>query len=921
MNKISFSLIASIFLFFGALPNTFSQIKKDTLEARKLFYQADSLCGNAKYEESFLRFHKAAEIYKKYALWKPYFICQSRIAENFSNQSLYDEALNLSTNSLVQIHEKKLTHTEFEAVLLNQLGFAYLNKGRNDLALENFKKSLDIFNSLSNANKIEFASCYENLGIANWNAMNNELALEHLQKSLQLRKNVYGEGHPEVADAYNNIGLVYTANDPDKALGYYIKALEVYEKVYGSSHPKVIRTYNNIAIIQRKQKKYDEALGNFQKALSVWEQNDKNRNPTVAFVYTNVAQLYYDKGELSKAMDFQLKALEIYKENYGAKHPEIAVIYNQIGSIYSSQNNFKEALKSYQEAICANVSNFDNKNVEKNPSMNHYYNAVTLLYSLQSKAHTLETQYHSKTLKMKDLQLSLTTFYSCDTLIEKIRKVQTNKNDKIELGKIAASVYEDAIRVCISLKNGGIHKKTYEEQAFYFSEKSKAAILLEAISESDAKHFASIPDSLLENEKNIKSEISFYEQKLAEKSDPMKEQFNRDKLFSLNREYENFISKMERQFPEYYNLKYNIKTTSVKSIQKLLDDASVLISYFIAEESKRVYIFYISNKKLNVYDVPENNQLTKLLIGYRNSIRLDAEQIYLETAQQLYKQLFPFSIHPSLEKMIIIPDGKLGTIPFESLQTHKINPTKTTPSQYPYLIKKCAVVYSYSANLFEQTMLKISSTNESLFLCAPISFSGFEGHYLNDLPSTNDEVNSIKKMFSEKGITCKSYKGKDVQESMIKSGELERYKFLHFATHGIVNENNPELSEIYLSPDTTKKEDGNLYSGEIYNLKMNADLVTLSACQTGLGKVQRGEGIIGLTRALLFAGAKNLIVSLWSVSDKSTSLLMIDFYEEMLKNPTAAYYGKSLQTAKLKMIQECQYSRPYFWAPFILVGR
>ena len=132
---------------------------------------------------------------------------------------------------------------------------------------------------------------------------------------------------------------------------------------------------------------------------------------------------------------------------------------------------------------------------------------------------------------------------------------------------------------------------------------------------------------------------------------------------------------------------------------------------------------------------------------------------------------------------------------------------KENYSQYPYLIKKCALAYSYSANLYEQASLKPSRADGQMFLCAPVDFSGYKA--LNNLPSTLEEVNAIKTMFAEKGIACQCAIGKEVQERRIKSEELERYKFLHFATHGIVDENKPELSEIYLSPDSTKKEDGN----------------------------------------------------------------------------------------------------------------
>jgi CHAT domain-containing protein len=150
---------------------------------------------------------------------------------------------------------------------------------------------------------------------------------------------------------------------------------------------------------------------------------------------------------------------------------------------------------------------------------------------------------------------------------------------------------------------------------------------------------------------------------------------------------------------------------------------------------------------------------------------------------------------------------------------------------------------------------------------------------------------------------------------------LAKYKVLHFATHGFVNSERPELSGLVLAQDTTGGEDGVLYSGEIYNLKLNADLVVLSACETGLGKIQKGEGIIGLTRALLYAGAKNMIVSLWQVADESTSDLMVDFYKNSLENKGQIAYSEALRNAKLKMISEGRYAHPLYWSPFILIGK
>jgi Uncharacterized protein conserved in bacteria len=200
----------------------------------------------------------------------------------------------------------------------------------------------------------------------------------------------------------------------------------------------------------------------------------------------------------------------------------------------------------------------------------------------------------------------------------------------------------------------------------------------------------------------------------------------------------------------------------------------------------------------------------------------------------------------------------------------------------------------------------------SIFLCAPIEFN--EKVNLDNLPGTEQEINSIAKLF---GSNSKTAKFKDASETLIKSKTISDYSYLHFATHGIVDEVDPELSRIFLND--SENDDGNLYAGEIYNLNLNANLAVLSACQTGLGKFSKGEGVIGLSRALVYAGAKNIIVSFWSVSDESTAQLMNEFYKILLAE-RQNNFSSALQKAKLKMIKEKKYAAPYYWAPFVLIG-
>jgi CHAT domain-containing protein len=482
-------------------------------------------------------------------------------------------------------------------------------------------------------------------------------------------------------------------------------------------------------------------------------------------------------------------------------------------------------------------------------------------------------------------------------------------------------------------------------------------VLLEALAGQESLKYAGIPDSLLEKEHRLKIDIIFYEKKLAEIPDSSTEANYRSKLFTANRQYEELIVSFEKQFPDYYNLKYTAKNPTVKDVQNLIDQKTALRSYFVGDSV--IYIFTITKKELNVARVPKMENFDDSLKHFRYGLTFTSQRMkdyYRRLGYSFYQQLFPDVFDKNIQNIIIVPDGNLGIIPFESLLTTDYSGNIDNYKDYPYLIKKYNISYSYSANLFAKTFSKdktkdVEFTNLNDWLAFAPVFSNenksgtalisrelrntinkstddslmtrgtlISGEYINPLPGTEQETQNIFNLYNQKNKKAQLLLYDKANENYLKSGNLNQFKIIHFATHGFANSEKPELSGIILNQDTTGGEDGILYSGELYNLKMNADLVVLSACETGLGKIRKGEGIIGLTRALLYAGAKNIVVSLWQVSDKSTSDLMIDFYKNITENEKQNH-SKSLQQAKLKMINESNYAHPFYWSPFILIGK
>ncbi len=804
----------------------------------------------------------------------------------------------------------------YKALIAMNYGALYQNQGRNDLAIDQFQLALDNLEQDKRSANLEAAEALAYLGNVYRSTGKYVQAEEQLQRALTIRQAKLPETHELIAASYNDLGLVYTQLDPDKAFTYYEKALAIYTKIHGAEHPKLAITNTNLGVLYRSEKLYGDAVNYFEAALKIWEKIFVQPHPNKALVLMNLGQTYSSIGDAKAAMGYYERALAMYEASQGKKHPDVAYVYNLLGNEKLAQQKFDEALTDYQKALIANTPDFNSENILMNPGTKNYYNGNQLLYSLMYKAQAFEAKHLGQSLKQTDLVLGLKTLQTADSLIDRIRQQITNESDKITLGAIANEVYADGVRISFLLSDVSFrHRKMYRELSFYFAEKSKSAVLLEAISDTNAKSFANIPDVLLEEEKKLKASIASTSQKLAQKPSESEEKSLRTTLFNLNRSYEDFTKQLETKYPEYFNLKFNAAAPSISELQNLIPEKTALISYFIDEKKAQLYTYIISKKGFSITEVNLPEAYDKYITGLRNGLYFMEVNAFVQASTQLYKLLIP-RIPQNITDLVIIPTGRMGIIPFETLLTKEVKEA-TDFNTLPYLLRRFSVRYEFSAGLVLQKKRDASPSKiSSVMVCAPVTFPAKDK--LNDLPGTESEVNAIASLFKEKNINSQVYLRAQASEAAIKSNSLKNYSLIHFATHGIVDENSPELSRIYLQNDS-KTEDGNLFAGEIYNLEFNASLVSLSACQTGLGKISRGEGVIGLSRALVYAGAKNIIVSFWSVADESTAQLMTDFYRKMLENPTETY-SQSLRKAKLNLLTVDKYKSPFYWAPFVLIG-
>ena len=684
--------------------------------------------------------------------------------------------------------------------------------------------------------------------------------------------------------------------------------------------------------------------------------NLKKPNIEIGRSYQNLGNIYSSLGDHEKALRNYFLSVSNWQNVFGKTHPYLAGVYNQIAEHYLYKNPNK-ALEYVNYSLSSNsltdidFAHYTNINLENFLSLEITLTALRI----QAKVYVELAKSDSSNFKK-----ALLSYQAASDMLDQMRRLYSTDGSKYLLAEKGSEIYEEAIEVALALFR---HTKRpeYVNRAFFFAEKGKAAVLIDAMLESNARQYAGIPDSLLEREKDQRILLAHYERSLksekakGEASDTEKIARWEESTFALKSKHEALIKKLEDEFPEYYQLKYTNFVALPDDVRnQILTDDDVLIEYVLGNDS--LYVFTITEDKTNVTAIQNDSTLQGDITRYREGIIERSRSDFMPASYAVYQKLIEPVSHIISKKRnwIIIPDGILNTIPFEALISSEAN-VKADYYTLPFVIRDHSIRYTYSSTLElnqrrrkdfrskskEDTRLSIK---KDFLAFAPVFKEGISrksrggqvlGSIRSDtsgtktwgyLPKSEDEVTSIESLFRKRyglwgrffGDNATTYLHKKASEATLKSSNLYAHRYLHFATHGIINENVPELSGIVLSADTSGGQDGVLHLGEIYNLELDADLVVLSACQTGTGKVIKGEGLMGLTRGFMYAGADALLASLWPVEDTSTSVIMKSFYADKLSGSSTA---EAIRSAKLSMIgKDPVWSSPFYWAGFILVG-
>jgi CHAT domain-containing protein len=604
-------------------------------------------------------------------------------------------------------------------------------------------------------------------------------------------------------------------------------------------------------------------------------------------------------------------------------------------NLFEAINWFKKGLASLrftENYLSANTLELDNL-----LSLKECIILLKLIADNYNELAKLE-QTNDKPVFTESMANSIETYRLIGSLIQRARKEISDDKSKMELNALEYATFNKIIDISYTAYSITADLK-YLELAFQNAERLKSSSLFDKISNQLALENSLVPDSLLNLENKLNSAITIFTEKLnneRNRVDPdslLITEYNNE-IFTATRHREELNRYIETEYKDFYELKYSNSMLSISEIQKKLNKDQVIIEYVLNETDTvaELYTFFISPDKIDftkqIFDDGFINSIEGVFKFMSNTeymfTKNEDSKKFCVTSNNLYKALvLPLKNHIQDKNITIVPDGKLSYIPFDALLTNLPDTSKNIEfNQLSYLIRDYCFNYSNSANLlFKQAPKARKNSKVKTLAFAPTYKTGDyieisqKKYPLVPLPGVFKEVSNISGI-----IDADVFEGDLATEDNFRKN-AEGYDVLHLAMHAFINDSLPAFSSLAFtqgqSDDPTKN--GLLNTADIYNLRLNAKLTVLSACNTGSGKMKKGEGIMSLARGFLYAGCPAIIMSLWEVEDESGTEIITSLYKNLKKGKSK---DESLRRAKLEYLNSVGSRRahPHYWLGFVSIG-
>jgi len=774
------------------------------------------------------------------------------------------------------VYAEKIENKNKMAIRYFYLADIYKTEGLFEDSLSYYNNCLIIYKELKQV--VDEAIIYNSMGTLFYYRSKFDKALYHFHKSLHIFEKEKEERYASVM--MNNIGMVYSHfGQHEKALYYYEKALQFAENQSQNIHIAV--RSNNIGSIYYELGDYKNALFYFEKSLDIKKKFSDEDDVSISLV--NIGMVYYEWGKYDKAIEYLKQSLLIDMNNN--KKKKVAAELNNLGIVYEELGLYKKAIRYYEKAL----------NISKKLGVQEYIASglanIGVLY------------YHSD-----EYAKAIDKFKESIEITEEIRKTADYDERRDYLSE---QIYSYQLLISSYIRQ----KKIYE--AFYATEISRARILFERLNYSEN---IKVPD-INEVQNQIKSDEIVIIYANTDLKHIVQIAITKDSIYGLEIPIKSFVTSVFEKCGNTINnvLKKYHKTNSMKFIDSEKKFARIISG---------LYVFLIDRWNLH------NDKI--VFIG---------KMLYNLLISPIKKQI------DDKRKLIVIPDYILSIIPFEIF----IN------EENQYLIEKynikyvnsIAVLHSIRKRKYHENRKSMIAFGDAIYedqnqktymnnnekLLKKIKqkiYSGVEEKEIfneayrslgltnwSKISGAKKELQEILKIIPNSRIVTKKQVSKERIKHLSKTGELKKYKAIHFALHAIVVPEIPELSSLVLSQSLNLKQDDDVYlrTNEIAKLSINADFVNLSACDTALGKIYEGEGVVGFIHAFFIAGANSLSVSLWSIDDEITSVFMKEMYNEtQMKNYS---YDIAIANVKNNFIKGKfgeNYKIPFYWAPYVYYG-